>query len=259
VKHPWKAVFGLTLAALLLFPAAVPAEEADVRRQVEEPVQKAILIRQDTQKAEADWRAHRERLTADYERLQQEQTRLEARRQALADSVAAARQRVADKQAQLDAIAQITDRVAPFLDTLRARLARRIDRDPPFLPAERQQRLARLEALLDDPAVSASEKLRKVFEALLVEAEYGNTIEVYPETVTVDGQPLLANVFRLGRIGLYYQSLDQQSGGFYNIARNAWAPLDKDANRALTTAIAIGTKRQPVEILDMPLGRLARP
>ena len=187
------------------------------------------------------------------------QARLEAQEKALAESVAAARDRVAAKQAQLDAIAQITDRVTPFLHLLRARLAQRIEQDLPFLTAERQQRLARLDALLDDPAVAVSEKLRKVFEALLVEAEYGNTIEVYQETVTVDSQPLLADIFRLGRLGLYYQRLDRQAGGFYNVARDTWEPLDKAANRALTTAIAIGTKRQPVEILDMPLGRLAQP
>ncbi|HDI60674.1 MAG TPA: DUF3450 domain-containing protein [Desulfobacteraceae bacterium] len=258
MKHPWKVFAGLTLAALML-PAAALAEKDDVQRQVEQPVQQAIQIRRDTQQAEAAWRADRERMTAAYEQLQQEQARLEAQEKALAESVAAARDRVAAKQAQLDAIAQITDRVTPFLHLLRARLAQRIEQDLPFLTAERQQRLARLDALLDDPAVAVSEKLRKVFEALLVEAEYGNTIEVYQETVTVDGQPLLADIFRLGRLGLYYQRLDRQAGGFYNVARDTWEPLDKAANRALTTAIAIGTKRQPVEILDMPLGRLAQP
>lgn len=258
MKHLWKGFVGLALATALL-PAAVPAEEADVRRQVEQPVQEAIQIRRDTQKAAAAWRGDRERMTAAYAQLQQEQARLEARQDALAQSVAAARDRVAAKQAQLDAIAQITERVPPFLDTLRARLARRIAQDLPFLAAERRQRLARLDALLDDPAVAVSEKLRKVFEALLVEAEYGNTIEVYQETVTVDGQPLLADIFRLGRLGLYYQRLDQRAGGVYNVARDTWEPLDKGANRALTTAMAIGTKRQPVEILDMPLGRLAQP
>lgn len=259
MKHSWKAFVGLALATVLLLPAAVLADEADVRRQVEQPVREAIQIRQDTQKAEAAWRADRERLTAAYEQLQREQARLEARQAALAQSVAATRDRVSAKQAQLDAIAQITEQVPPFLDTLRTRLARRIAQDLPFLTAERRQRLERLDVLLDDPAVAVSEKLRKVLEAVLVEAEYGNTIEVYQETITVDGQPLLADIFRLGRLGLYYQRLDQQSAGFYNVARGAWEPLDKRANRALTAAIAIGTKRQPVEILDMPLGRLAQP
>ena len=250
---------GLPLILLLLPVVVVVAEEADVRRQVEQPVQEAIQVRRDTQKAEAAWRADRERMTATYEQLQQEQARLESRRTALAESVAVLRDRVAAKQAQLDAIDQISGRVDPFLDTLRQRLAQRIEQDLPFLTAERRQRLTQLDALLDDPAAAVSEKLRKVFEALLVEAEYGNTIEVYQETVTVDGQPLLANIFRLGRLGLYYQRLDRQSGGFYNVVRNAWEPLDREANRALTTAIAIGTQRQPVEIVDLPLGKLAQP
>ena len=76
MKHPWKAFAGLALAALIL-PAAAPAEKADVRRQVEQPVQEAIQIRRDTQKAEAQWRTDRERLTAAYDELRQEQARLE--------------------------------------------------------------------------------------------------------------------------------------------------------------------------------------
>ena len=72
VKHPWKAFAGLALAALIL-PAAAPAEKADVRRQVEQPVQEAIQIRRDTHKAETQWRTERERLTAVYDQLQREQ------------------------------------------------------------------------------------------------------------------------------------------------------------------------------------------
>ena len=251
------ALAAMTLLITAAVPAAVLAAKDDVARQVEQPVREAIEIRRAAQQDEEQWREERARLTAAYDALQEERARLDSQRAALAERVAAARARVAAKQAQLAAIDQITDQVAPFLDGLRQGLARRIETDLPFLPEERQRRLENLTTLLEDPGISASDKFRKVFEALLVEAEYGNTIEVYQEEITVEGRSMLVHIFRLGRIGLYYQSLDRQTCGFFNAADAAWQPLDAAANRTLQTAIDIGAKRKPVEILNLPLGRIA--
>jgi hypothetical protein len=109
---------------------------------------------------------------------------------------------------------------------------------------------------MEDPEVSVSEKFRKAMEALLVEAEYGSTIEVYQQTIAVDDAPSLVNVFRLGRISLFYQTLDQKRCGFYDVAAAAWRPLPTAFNRCLQTAIEIGAKRRPVELLTLPLGRM---
>lgn len=117
----------------------------------------------------------------------------------------------------------------------------------------------RLGSLLGDPGVTVSEKFRKTMEALMVEAEYGRTIEIYQDTITVEGQPLLATVFRLGRIGLFYQTLDHHRSGMFDVAAGAWTPLPSSFDRALRTAIDIAAKRQPVELLNLPLGRMATP
>ena len=251
-----RIVVAIALLGALL-PASGRAEKGAVDRQVEQPVREAIAIRQAAQQEQVKWREERQQMLALYEQLQAEQERLKTQKEALADRVRAARARVAAKEAQLAAIAQITDQVVPFLEALHQDLERRIEQDLPFLPAERRQRLENIATLIGDPGVAASEKFRKVFEALLIEAEYGNTIEVYQENIRVGGRAMLANIFRLGRLGLYYQSLDRQTCGFYNVAEAAWQPLDPVANRTLQTAIDIGAKRQPVEMLDMPLGRIA--
>jgi hypothetical protein len=113
-----------------------------------------------------------------------------------------------------------------------------------------------LETLLSDPDVVISEKYRKVMEALLVEAEYGFTIETYQETITIDGRPLLVDIFRLGRISLFYQSLDRKKCGFYNTADAAWQDLDPSFNPVIQPAIDIAAKRRPVELLTLPVGKI---
>jgi hypothetical protein len=94
-------------------------------------------------------------------------------------------------------------------------------------------------------------------EALLVEAEYGSTIEVYQQTIELDNAPSLVNLFRLGRISLFYQTLDRKQCGFFDVAAADWRPLPAAFNRSIQTAIEIGTKRRPVELLALPLGRMA--
>jgi hypothetical protein len=65
-----------------------------------------------------------------------------------------------------------------------------------------------------------------------------------------------ANIFRLGRISLYFQSMDQEECGWFNIAEKKWETLPARYNRAIAGAIDIGTRRRPAELLTMPLGKM---
>ncbi len=233
------------------------AENSDFSEQVKKPVREAIDTRQTTQKTEEKWRDQRRKLVAAYEQLQTEQTRLQAQKKMLVQEITAAKERIAVKEKQLDNIEQISTQIMPFLQELMGRLRQLVSDDMPFLKAEREQRIARLNRLMEDPEVSVSEKFRKTMEALLVEAEYGNNIEVYQQTIALNGTSSLVNIFRLGRISLFYQTLDQKRCGFYDMAATGWRPLPTVFNRSIQTAIEIGAKRRPVELLALPLGRMA--
>jgi uncharacterized phage infection (PIP) family protein YhgE len=233
------------------------AENSDFSGQVKKPVREAIDTRQATQQAEEKWRDERRKLVALYEKLQQEQKQLQDRKDHLQQEIIAARDRIALKEKQLQDIEQISTQITPFLQELASHLRQLVSGGMSFLTAEREQRITRLTGLMEDPEVSVSEKFRKAMEALLVEAEYGSTIEVYQQTIAVDDASSLVNVFRLGRISLFYQTLDQKRCGFYDVAADAWRTLPTAFNRCLQTAIEIGAKRRPVELLTLPLGRMA--
>jgi hypothetical protein len=226
-------------------------------QQVTTPVHDAVKIRQGTQKQEEQWRDEKEKLVALYEKLESEQALLQGRRNELQESVQAARRRVAEKEKQLTDIDQIGSRIEPFLKNLVAQLRQHVADDLPFLPEERGQRIQRLDELMIDPDVTVSEKYRKVMEALLVEAEYGNTIEVYQQTILVENTEMLVNIFRLGRISLFYQTLDQHQCGVFDVAAGGWKRLPSEYNRDIGAAIEIGSKRKPAELLSLPLGRIS--
>jgi hypothetical protein len=244
---------------LLTMSVNVPgrAESIDLSRQVKKPVRRAIDARQNTQKAEEKWRDEKRKLAAAYDSLLQEREQLQVRKEQLQQDLIAVRDRIDLKEKQLEDIEQVSARMAPFLQELAGRLRQLVSGGMPFLTAEREQRIARLTVLMEDPEVSVSEKFRKAMEALLVEAEYGNTIEVYQQTIAVDGASCLVNIFRLGRVSLFYLTLDRKRCGFYDVAAGAWRRLPVAFNRSIRTAIEIGAKRRPVELLTLPLGRMA--
>jgi small-conductance mechanosensitive channel len=244
------------IGTALWSPPQCWAANRDVGKHVEKPVQEAIDIRQKTQKSQEDWQEERRKLVDVYEGLQQAQKQLKAQKDSLMQTSAAAKARIAAKEKQLADIEQISVQIQPFLDELIKRLHKQFNDDMPFLVDERHQRLDKLDRLIADPNVAVSEKFRKIMEALMVEAEYGRTIEVYQETIQLENRPILANIFRLGRIALFYQTLNQKQCGFYNVASGAWNPLPKSYNYAVQTAIDIGLKRRPVELLTLPIGRM---
>lgn len=253
----WFRIVRLLMLTWMLAALPCLAESSDLSDQVEKPVRGAIDIRQATQEAEERWRDERDKLTAEYERLQQEQQQLQARKEELQRQIQSARERTLTKEKQLADIQQISAQIQPFLQETVVKLQEQVDEDIPFLMSERRHRIRTLNRLMEDPDVSVSEKFRKVMEALLIEAEYGHTIEVYQQTIKVDGRSTLVNLFRLGRVSLFYQTLDRKSCGHYDVGAAAWRPLPGTYNHVIQTAIDIGSRRRPVELLSLPLGRIA--
>ncbi|MCD6305421.1 MAG: DUF3450 domain-containing protein [Deltaproteobacteria bacterium] len=224
--------------------------------QVKKPVNESITIRRKTQKAEDKWAEERSRLKAKYEKLESENNRLTAENSELKKDVAARRASVEALEREIAQIARISDELLPFLEQTYNRLAALVKEDVPFLSDERDRRLETLRRTLDDAMVSTSEKFRKVMEALSVEAEYGNTVEVYPEEIVIDGKKIQVNIFRLGKISLFFQTLDGKTTGYFDAAAFAWKKFPPQYNRQINAAIEMGTKQRPVDLLVLPLGRL---
>ena len=67
---------------------------------------------------------------------------------------------------------------------------------------------------------------------------------------------ILVDIFRLGRISLFFQSLDQTQSGYFNQAQSVWKTLPAEYNREIHAAIEIGTKRRSADLLNLPVGRI---
>jgi hypothetical protein len=258
---PIRPTPSIPLCFLFLYSLLLPhslLHGSETRQQIEEPVYQAVQTRQAAQQEEDQWRGDREKLTARFEQLQAENEELRQQRTELRQTIVATESRLDGKRQQLADMIRISEEISPFLDDLLDRLRQAIAMGPPFLVDERQQRLDGLTAMMGDPAITVAEQYRRLMEGLLVEAEYGFTTEMDQETIMVDNEPLMAEIFRLGRLRLFYLSLDHRLCGFYNVATRSWQPLDSTHLRTIRSLVAINAKQQPVELLNIPVGRMVR-
>jgi len=148
---------------------------------------------------------------------------------------------------------QINMRLEPYLDETVENLKEFVAADLPFLTEERARRIAFLEESLGDYHLSLSEKLRRVLEALHVEADYGRTLEAMDGSINLNGKAIQGRIFRLGRTGLFFQSIDKHVIARFDATAGAWTPLDADYERELDQSMQIVDRKRPAQLLVLPV------
>ena len=247
----WGLILGMAGGA---WAATDQGKSADT---TEKKVEQALDIRQDSQKAQEKWDGRQAKLLAQYHQLKAENEALKTHRDQLAGELKGLEElNLSLVQRKAENI-RIQKEMMPFLTELTARLDGLVQGDTPFLARERRSRMARLREVMTDPEIGVAEKYRKAMEALAVEAEYGRTIEVYQDKVMLAGEEVLGNIFRLGRVSLFFLSLDQARAAGFNVATGEWALLDSAHIPAVFSCLEIAAKRRPAELVSLPLGSLA--
>jgi hypothetical protein len=135
--------------------------------------------------------------------------------------------------------------IMPLMQRMIDGLAQFIASDYPFLPEERSDRIARLNASMKRADLSIAAKYRQILEAYQIEIDYGNTLEAYEG----DLDPKKVVFLKIGRIGLYYLSLDKEQCAAWDPAQQSWQPLeDMDYKLSIAKAIKIAKKQRAPEL-----------
>ena len=251
-----KNIGKICLILIFIFSIAPSFAKEELAGKIIKPVKKSLDIRQATQKHEDRWNDEKAKLILEYKNLEIEKENLLAVNKSLNKKNTAHKIEIASYEKKLNAINRISAELVPYLSDVLKHLDSSVHGSLPFLPAERSSRLENIYKLLEDPKVTTAEKFRKIMEALQVEAEYGNNVEVYQESIKIDENIIVANVFRLGRLSLFFQTIDAKTSGYYNPAQSAWLILPEKHNREIGKVIDIANKRRSIDLLVLPLGKV---
>ncbi len=141
----------------------------------------------------------------------------------------------------------------PLLLEMTATLAEMLAADSPFLIEERSERIDNLKTLIDRADVTVGEKYRRIMEAYMIEADYGRTIEAYTGDLVTDNVVRSVDFLRIGRIGLYYQTLDGMETGAWNKSNSSWKVLSAEFRRPVRDGLSIARKQAPPKLLELPI------
>lgn len=156
-------------------------------------------------------------------------------------------------ESELSEVEVVRRSVVPLMVEMVDVLERFIDLDQPMLRAERLARLEELKRNLTRSDVEIAERYRRVIEAYQIEAEYGQTIEAYEGPLTLEGRELTVDYLRVGRVGLYYLSLDRNTGGIWDPVNRTWVSLDDNGLDALDFAVRVARRQAPPNLVPLPL------
>ncbi|MBN2564713.1 MAG: DUF3450 domain-containing protein [Candidatus Eisenbacteria bacterium] len=246
------------LAALLLVLAVgqIPAQSSG--DGVREIVQGTVDLDQKTQEERDAWANEQAELEARYRTAKANIAYLNERISSEEKAVAGLTASIDELDRRMHEARLLQSSLQDTLNTVFARLSEFVDQDIPFLTEERARRLEVLGRELARPEVTGAEKLRRLLEALQIETEYGKSVEVEQQEITIDGTAVFADILRVGRVSLFWRTPDGERAGTFDRGSWTWMELPSSYNRTIGNAIEMASHIRPVQLIDLPLGRVQR-
>ena len=153
----------------------------------------------------------------------------------------------------IDRVTVIERQITPLMLRMIDGLEQFVDLDLPFLLDERHDRVARLREMMDRADVAVSEKFSQVLRAFQIENEYGRTMEAYGDTINVDGVDRKADILKVGRVALVFQTPDGEETGMWNKADNRWEVIGDEFTTPVRNGIRMARKQLSVDMLTLPI------
>ncbi len=152
---------------------------------------------------------------------------------------------------QLSGLEATNRGVVPLMLEMIDTLGKMIEADMPFRLEERRARVKRLQDMMDQADVTASEKYRRVMEAYQGELEYGRTTEAYSAPLPSTGQTV--DFLRIGRTLLIYQTSDQLTTGWFNPTTRQYEDLPGKYRADVKEGLAIAKNEKAPNLVMLPV------
>ena len=154
---------------------------------------------------------------------------------------------------QLENIETTQRDIVPLMSKMIEVLEQFVTLDIPFLQQERNDRLVALKTMMGRADVSLSEKYRRIMEAYQVETEYGRTIEAYQADLNKEGDNRTVDFLRIGRVNLYYLTLDGREAGVWDTESGQWQTLPDNYLQPIADGLKVARKQLPPDLMVLPL------
>jgi hypothetical protein len=252
-----KSTFVFLIALLIILPAVSRTQDSPGGDELVKVVDNTIAIQQETQEKRDEWAEEKSELEARYRTARANIEYLARRRETVQKKYDALAERNEELERRLAESDRLQNSLQDTLNVVLARLESWLERDLPFLMEEREARVEMLKKEIAKPDIMGAEKLRRILEALQVEANYGGSVEVYQQKIDVGGDTLFVDLLHIGRVSVFWRTPDGEQSGSYDPASEEWFELPDKYNRPVSEAMEMASRIRPVELIRLPLGRIS--
>jgi hypothetical protein len=246
-------LFLTAACACFLLSSSPPQAIAESPDGAQQRLEKALEREINIQKEIRDWSQKKQELLHRILRLKSEADWHKYRHAKYAEYIRRERKTIDKLERKKESIKALSRELEPYLDRVVAELAAFVESDLTFLPRERQRRIESLRETLGSFDASLSDKLRRVLQALQIEADYGRSVEVRTHTVQRDGKKIRVQVLRLGRVAKYYRSPDGAYAGRWTRSSGEWEPISPDYAQAIHKAVRMSRDQAPAQLVELPV------
>lgn len=192
-------------------------------------------------------------MLAEYRDILRQTQSLKAYNDQLDQLVNSQRQELESIGLQLQNIETTQRDIVPLMTKMIEVLEQFVALDIPFLQQERNDRIVALKTMMGRADVSLSEKYRRIMEAYQVETEYGRTIEAYQADLDSNEDSRTVDFLRIGRVGLYYLTLDGREAGVWDTESGQWQTLPDSYLQPVSDGLKVARKQLPPDLMVLPL------
>lgn len=151
----------------------------------------------------------------------------------------------------------IGSKIDNLLHTLLLDIENHINNSPGYSLTGRLTVVTNLRESIFSGGLSTQEKIRRVMELYMVEADLARFAEVYEEQIEFEGRKISGYFLRFGGVAQFFASPDGKFAASYNPSIQGFEEIPfKYAERIITAAKIIDKRAMP-ELVNLPLGRLA--
>lgn len=161
-------------------------------------------------------------------------------------------QRIQQLEQQLEELNYIELAMLPMMQSMLAALEQFILLDLPFKQNSRITNIKALEQELASASLTLPEKYRMLLEAWQIENDYGRTIETWRDELQAEQQILSVEFLRIGRIALYYRTMDGSQVAMWDKQNSQWLQVAQQTHRDLSRAFDVAAERLAPELLQLP-------
>jgi cell division protein FtsB len=166
---------------------------------------------------------------------------------------ASQQQQIGALQRQIEEARITQQRIVPLMRSMADALEKLVVLDLPFHHEQRIGSVLQLKQRLRQPGLSISSRFRLLLEAYQLEQDYGLNIEAWRGPLQLEGEQLSVEYLRIGRVALYYHSLNGESSGYWDSASQSWQALAAAYNQPIAAALRVAKNQSAPQLLTLPM------